>query len=1154
MTRYSQVFIVIYSLLVALAPECAAAQHLTAPCRANARTINLDASLRAIVRILPTTAVTGRAIQIEWDVGGQFRDWDAYLVVGLPEAMRLQGDGFIALPPNARAPRSIASNESATRLIIPLTGSLANTKGSADLIFFEQGMKSVGWEIVQVPMSSGAPCLESVIARGSFNIDVRYGQPQIVTQDRFAEGLPESTYLSSDGRFLLLQFADRYQLINKATGDIIFDHAGTSPRFSHTGRYVTSFSGSHRVEILDVLAQKIIFATTTIEEGDFAGIWVAAWMNHDAAVIFGYGRRGAISVNLPLIDGRNVFSDELGCNACPAFGNTTVWVDLDQLTVQATPPTYVHAPNDSIFPPFRASLVEALPPSAKGSERHQKFPISKIAPIGHIEDQLAMKMGVGEYYQYDFRWAFSDRITVSFSDVWNDNVNLQQRLLQSKTEQPRLEKAEFATAFAAAHGKVARRMVEVAGTRVSPRSVFEKISNALLGFDIHILPSNVVEPSVRLPLIPSAAESSRGLGEKQDNAALASLRNVVALASEGRSPQILWNRLPKKTHGTTYFARTYSKFLGCGGDEGPDEKKRPWWEEGNNSEEPPIISADRLKVLWKIQLEGGALFIIQQGEECTTAPLHYGDLISFYVPKDVTRPVEFKRIAASYSLGGTVSKPRGVDQARSSLGASLNLTELISLSLSLQLVDKRFLIVASKDSGSVAVFEVPTMRLVQLVERMENPLDIAAVTLTADHRTLVQINGSGTLAFFSLSSKQFVLKGRYVDDELALFDDALNYESTPEGAAYVYVRVPGNPELYSLDQFSSKLKFPGMGRSRLAGEIPIPRPPREITPPSLNVEKQGSSYWVHVRSDDELLTLRITVDGRVVEDMPLSGSTFHQEISEDKISKGRWVSFVAEDRQKLRSVVRAFLLDRKPYPGKLNVLAFGADKFNGANYRGVRVPDLSFAAVDAERFTAAMVRFISPSYSTYSAKPIDGNKATRDGLLSEIDRLAGETKTGDTLVLFFASHGDNDQNGFSLFLPSPARNEEVVQLSFSAISAALRASRGRVFIFLDACHSATATQEAAAEELVSNDQNVTIITASKGKQSSLETAGWGGGAFTTAVIETFKDAYPTAGKLRAPPSIESIYASVRKAVIAQTRGRQTPWFRRSSWLGEQSIN
>src|SRR4029077_2359059 len=158
----------------------------------------------------------------------------------------------------------------------------------------------------------------------------------------------------------------------------------------------------------------------------------------DAIVTFGYGRRGAIGVNLPLIDGQNIFSGEIGCNACHAFGSTSVSVDLDQLTVRAT-----------ALDMFQASLIEASPPSpiVGSPPRSPKFPISKFTPIGYIEDQLEIKSR--NNYRDNFRWEFSDRITIAFADVWNGDVNLERQLLHSKSENPRLENVEVVTALAA---------------------------------------------------------------------------------------------------------------------------------------------------------------------------------------------------------------------------------------------------------------------------------------------------------------------------------------------------------------------------------------------------------------------------------------------------------------------------------------------------------------------------------------------------------------------------------------------------------------------------------------------------------------------------------------------------------------------------------
>src|SRR5262249_32796512 len=314
-------------------------------------------------------------------------------------------------------------------------------------------------------------------------------------------------------------------------------------------------------------------------------------------------------------------------------------------------------------------------------------------------------------------------------------------------------------------------------------------------------------------------------------------------------------------------------------------------------------------------------------------------------------------------------------------------------------------------------------------------LDISSVTMTADYKNLLQINNSGALSFFSRASTRRVLNGRFIDDEIALFDDALNFESTPEGAAYVYVRVPGSTELYSLDQFSSKLASPEVGRRRLAGTGESARSPVGMIPPTLSVQHRDKTYFMNARSQGGLSTLRITVDGKIVQVINPSGSSFSGEITENELPKGRWISFVAEDRQGLRSVVRAFVLGSTPYPGKLNVLAFGADRFNGAKYGGQPVSNLSFAAADAKRFAGGVGKFIAPSYASYRVVvSTDSTKATRDGLLTEITKLAGETGKEDTLVLFFASHGATTQNGFSLLLPSNKPRGEAIELPFSLIS------------------------------------------------------------------------------------------------------------------------
>jgi hypothetical protein len=297
-----------------------------------------------------------------------------------------------------------------------------------------------------------------------------------------------------------------------------------------------------------------------------------------------------------------------------------------------------------------------------------------------------------------------------------------------------------------------------------------------------------------------------------------------------------------------------------------------------------------------------------------------------------------------------------------------------------------------------------------------------------------------------------------------------------------------------------------------------------------------------------LSVLRVFVDGVTVSEIPISGKSKDLALLQTTFPPGKWITFAAEDEQGLRSSFRAFQLGRPRYPGKLNVLAFGADKFKRAQYQDQPVNDLGYASVDAKRFEAATKQLVGPSYSSYSGELIDGNSANEEYLVTELRRAAAATQKGDTLIVFFASHGVTDKSGFSLVLPSHVPGGEATILPFTTISSALKLVQGRVFVFLDACHSADATQDAASEQLASNNHEVIVISASKGRQSSLENSSWGGGIFTSAIIGAL------ANSKQNPFSIETLYAQIRATVISKTNGQQTPWFRRSIWQGPQSIN
>jgi Caspase domain len=327
-------------------------------------------------------------------------------------------------------------------------------------------------------------------------------------------------------------------------------------------------------------------------------------------------------------------------------------------------------------------------------------------------------------------------------------------------------------------------------------------------------------------------------------------------------------------------------------------------------------------------------------------------------------------------------------------------------------------------------------------------------------------------------------------------------------------------------------------------------------PPYLTVEDRGEAYVLSARSGAELSKLRIFVDGQTFRDVDIHGNSFTLSISTRSIPEGRWLNFVVEDKQKMRSAIRAFRLGNRRYAGRLNVVAVGADQFRRATYMDHAVPDLMFARSDAARFERNIRRYLSPFYSSYNATSIVGDRPTAEEVIRAIGNAAKSTGKDDTLVLFLASHGTDSNGGFSILLPPAIGKSEVEEVPFEKISAAVGEASGRVIVFLDACHSADAAQDAGSEKLASIGGNITIIAASKGRQSSLENASWDGGIFTTAIVDELL-------QLSRPPArdesakvltIERLYANIRKTVTGQTNGQQTPWLRRSGWRGEQSIN
>jgi len=179
--------------------------------------------------------------------------------------------------------------------------------------------------------------------------------------------------------------------------------------------------------------------------------------------------------------------------------------------------------------------------------------------------------------------------------------------------------------------------------------------------------------------------------------------------------------------------------------------------------------------------------------------------------------------------------------------------------------------------------------------------------------------------------------------------------------------------------------------------------------------------------------------------------------------------------------------------------------------------------------------------------------ADRRTIISALQWLEESAKEGDVSVIFIAGHGVTDAQQRFFFLPTDFNERELKATTVSALDliSTVRNMRGRVTVFLDACHSGNAFAKATggdslvsadltriSNELSSAENGVMMYAASTGRQEALEDPKWGNGAFTKAVLEGLAGAadYNRDGIIET----DELGLFVRRRVLELTNRAQEP--------------
>ncbi len=228
----------------------------------------------------------------------------------------------------------------------------------------------------------------------------------------------------------------------------------------------------------------------------------------------------------------------------------------------------------------------------------------------------------------------------------------------------------------------------------------------------------------------------------------------------------------------------------------------------------------------------------------------------------------------------------------------------------------------------------------------------------------------------------------------------------------------------------------------------------------------------------------------------------------------------------------------------LHILAVGVGRYKLAAL------NLDYAAKDAGDFAHALGRQEGKAYGKVEISLLTDSDATLARLREELERIKASASPFDASIVFLAGHGVDDAQGRYFFLPHDADPGalDASALSYADIRGVLAALPGKVMFFIDTCRSGAALGGSVersvsdttriVNDLKSGENGVIVFASSAGHQVSHESAAWGNGAFTKAVIEGMTGSADLLKRGYATAAMLQVYVGDR--VRDLTGGAQTP--------------
>jgi hypothetical protein len=1099
---------------------------------------------------------TGEPVEVRWSFAPlPNRDchYPLYLVFSTNSRVRFEGDKILALPPGAPGPFGMTYATDRTRVLIPLHQGERFYSGSFSVKIYEAGQFSFNWALVELSGSTNATSGDYVVRQlnklDGTNLTAGYevvgGNPTVVVRDQFSTNAPQKTIVSDSGEFLLQSFDRFYRVLDSKTSELVLERSGWDPNFSPSGRFLGAFADGPGFEVIDLYSGTVIASQAQMnKEKGFAGsVHLAAWARRDSVLALSVWGYGGVEIQQTLIDESGRDLAQLSCHACQGFA-VDLLLDVNSSLVVAQGQDF-----------YWASLIE----KAVGTDTVQKLALKQIP------DQGDNDVGAGAFEKREALIAalsksqLTDLMSAAFSSYDKVSKRLPIDSPSWKLGDPHLQLSHSCSwektgqcAASTGDDKEARREISYRKSlRVEHRVVLDTPEHG----------DNGLLAEGRTFVL--RAQAHRGLNTPEEAKSLwRALHRYTGVDVEDPGmirPTVFKAKDYDGTNVSGDIRRTIPSAAERFQDSGDDVSDAFYGADNEASQTDPKW----IEEAWQWNGSHRTNWLIHSYYSMGASSRYWLYLLrddgyggNKFV--DLSSRLKFKvgRNPSGLDAKGVLET---TDERASTYGLGSWPSTIDKINISYD----RYLIASGYWLGAglrwLLVYDLSSDKIIFFNRDMPDASAVSEYRITRDGQLVLQANNNGALYIFHVLTGAQVLRGVFLDDELVVFDSKGYYMATPEGAQFVFLKFPGQPGYHSLRQFAKSLSRPDVIKGDLIGQSD-PHEPHLTVPPQISITAEAAGAngsrptraHIEAFTPGELRTIRVFFDGRRSKELSASGNHFTADIAIPE-SREYWLTVVAVDTKGYESVAKSVSL--KPSnvsaDGRLFVVGVGTD-----SYLDQRIPQLNFARSDAKRIISAVTNSKTTYYRSVSATEIYDATALRRKLSESIRNISSIATDRDTLMLFVAGHGLRANGEFYLVAhDTKLDNLAETAVAWSDIASALRGTSARVVVLLDACQSGAAanvaTNDDAVQDLISNAGPITVIAASKGGQSSIEQAGVGGGVFTTALVHALTDERSKVDtNHNGVVEVAEIYASIKRAIVPFTGGKQTPWLARNDMVGE----